>query len=166
MCTVLLPPGGYPTAVNIYIISYQLQHTLFPPITTLLNINHALSKKSKSFFVLYFLQHWNCNSTLLWIALLSCMLDIIYFPWKFRWHFVQDEHFATIPKINTLSKRTKNNNNNHVQWDTGCKRARVTLQHRQTTQCSTTRFAFYSFYFPTIGKKINPYAANVENRVS
>jgi hypothetical protein len=36
MCTVLLPPGGYPTAVNKYVISYHLRRIRLEVLTALL----------------------------------------------------------------------------------------------------------------------------------
>jgi len=44
MCTVLLPPGGYPIAVNKYIISYDIISTTMAngPLHTFCALGHLL----------------------------------------------------------------------------------------------------------------------------
>jgi hypothetical protein len=42
MCTELLPPGGYPTAVNKYIISFQRNEQKMSALLTLFDKNKRL----------------------------------------------------------------------------------------------------------------------------
>jgi len=52
MCTELLPPGGYPIAVNKYIISYQMMATSYKTILSHIREGSNLQMNSRDVWFL------------------------------------------------------------------------------------------------------------------